>query len=244
MTKPKSVTRPTMSKKKPAEFSKVIKWDSFVNVCLELTIEAYQKMKTEINPSVEWEEDQFTIKLGDDYLRPIAYRHPLNVRIIVRSRVHTEAMADGKITAKYAKEIDLKLLGPWENYHKQYFAWECKRIGDPKGGESDDTLISKYISQGIRRFIDEEYSKDLDNAGMLGYVLSGTAADIVKALNSSMSDPHSKQKLNSSHHLDLLSPPITGFNDIYISQHTRTAKPIRLHHLFLTFNFATPTPTC
>jgi hypothetical protein len=92
------------------------------------------------------------------------------------------------------------------------------------------------------RFIEEEYSKDVDDEGMLAYVPVGDAENIVKSLNKSLANPRRNGRFSRSDHIKR-DTAIDAFSDVYVSSHDRVAcgRPIRLHHLFLTFDFDQPT---
>lgn len=60
-----------------------------------------------------------------------------------------------------------------------YFCLEAKRLNAVVSGESV-SLASKYVSEGMRRFVDRKYSPHVRHGGMLGYVLDG---DIARAIN-------------------------------------------------------------
>jgi len=78
-------------------------------------------------------------------------------------------------------EIDLKLI--YRNQEKTYFSFECKRlrVHFPSGF---DTLAGKYVTEGMCRYFNGQYARDLDKGGMLGYVMDGNtdaAVNDVKA---------------------------------------------------------------
>ena len=215
-----------------------IPWEWFVQLVLEITIEAYQCMRRDGGIQRDWEEDTFTIRLTERYIQPLARRHPLNLIAMPRTKVHTTAMQTGNISSKKAVEIDIRLFSPWIDYNQVYFAWECKRLGDKRMDEKYAALIPEYITEGIFRFIDGEYAAGLDDAGMLGYILAGDVTNIVGDIHESMCHPRRTRLLSASNHL-VLAPAVDTFNDVYQSSHKRTGshKSIRLHHLFLTFDF-------
>ncbi len=219
----------------PEQFK--VSWEAFVQFVLNITIEAYQKMRRDCVARKDWEEDTFTICLAENYIQPLAF--PFSVYVTPRARIHTLEMKTGEFSAKRAKEIDIRLYGSWEeNYHRIHFVWECKRISDRNLDKENNFLVAEYVTEGIWRFIDGEYAASLDDAGMLGYVLLGDVAPIVSDINRSMQDPHRKRQLSDSDCLASVTA-IEAFNDVYQSHHLRldNQKPIRLHHLFLTFDF-------
>jgi len=212
-----------------------IKWKSFVQAVLEVTVQAYQDMYMKGTAKLEWEEDHFTINL-ENCIRPLAYQRGLTV--VSQIKAYTMAMETGEVSAKQAKVLDLRMWGSWEDYHRVHFVWECKRIADSYEDKNYKDLITEYIKEGMFRFIDEEYAVGLDDAGILAYVLGGDVPKIVDGINQSMQSSQRKRRLSTSDHLQL-APPIGTFTHIYHSCHKRlgSAGSIRLHHLFLVFNF-------
>jgi len=225
---------PSLASGSPDQFP--VRWESFVQLVLEITVEAYQRMRQDGVARQDWEEDTFSASLTEDYIQPLARQHPLIA--MARTRVHTPAMKSGAVSPRRAKEIDIRLFHSWMNYSEVYFAWECKRVGDKRVNKKYASLISEYITDGMLRFLDEDYSVGLNNAGMLGYVLAGDVTNIVHDINTSMHHPRRARPLPTSDHL-MPAPAVGTFRDVYRSYHQRTVsqKPVRLHHLFLKFDF-------
>ncbi len=213
-----------------------VSWEAFVQYSLKITVEAYQRMREDCVARRDWEENTFTACLAENYIRSLAFPF---VYVIPHVKVYTPEMKTGKASTKHANEIDIRLFGSWEeNYHQIHFVWECKRISDRNLDKENDSLVAEYVTGGIDRFIDGEYAASLDDAGMLGYVLLGEVADMVRDINRSMQEPHRKRRLSTSDYL-VPTAAIENFDDIYQSRHLRkdNRSPIRLHHLFLTFDF-------
>ena len=215
-----------------------LSWPDFVQVVLELTIQAYQAMLQSGIARREWEENTFTINL-EDQIRPIALTNDLPIYVHTLHKRYTPGMkteAD-EMTTKKAKEIDLLMYGGWEGYDKRHFVWEAKRLGDRQIDQQYSSLNSEYVNEGIYRFIRCEYANNLSDAGMLGYILAGNAGVIVSHINQSMNNIRKNPALPKSNHLTI-AEPINHFHDIYFSQHERVDKTlIKLHHLFLTFDY-------
>jgi len=213
-------------------------WSDFVQHVLLLTIKAYRAMCQDRIAQSDWEENTFTIRLGEDYLLPIAFDNEYSIRVNIRHKVHTQQMKEGKQATIEAKEIDLSLYGVWErDYLKKHFVWEAKRIGDKQVNDKYRKLNYEYIHEAIYRFIRKEYADGLSDAGMLGYVLAGSIANIVGDINLSMGRIRKNPPLPKSNHLHS-EQPIDSFKDVYRSHHTRTDDTkISLHHLFLKFEF-------
>ncbi|HKF38076.1 MAG TPA: hypothetical protein VKB35_14365 [Ktedonobacteraceae bacterium] len=107
-----------------------------------------------------------------------------------------------------------------------------------KGNKTHKDLIPEYITEGIFRFLDEEYASGLNDAGMLGFVLAGDVPSIVHGIDRSMASTLRGRKLDIADNLRQTAP-IGTFKDTYFSRHKRAATgiPIQIHHLFLTFDF-------
>jgi len=187
----------------------------------------------------DWEENVFTVCLAEDYIRSLAFDHEYSIRVDVRSKTHTKEMKQGDQATIEAKEMDLSMYGVWErDYIKRRFVWEAKRVGDKRVDEKYGNLNSEYIHEAIYRFIRREYADGLGDAGILGYVLAGSVSNIVGDINQSMGNITKNSPLDESNHLEEVDP-IDEFEDVYRSFHKRTDDTrIRLHHLFLTFEFS------
>lgn len=231
-----SQLRTIQSARDSNNFSKLT-WEEFVHTILVLTIRAYQAMQETCPVQQDWEENTFTINL-DNYIRPLAFDMDLPIRSSVRTKVHTESMYAGDQATIEAKEIDLLLYGFWErDHHNVHFVWEAKRVGDKRVKPSYGNLNAEYVNEAIYRFIHREYADGLKDAGVLGYVLGGEVGNIMGDINQSMGRLRVNKPLPVTNHLRT-APAINQFEDIYESTHTRTDNSsIRLHHLFLVFNF-------
>jgi hypothetical protein len=217
----------------------VVAWKSFVQAVLEVTVEAYQIMRQKGNARCEWEEDTFTLNLFK-HIVPLASRHPVGLTVKPQVPVFTPEMEKGEVSTNEADVIDIQLwIVSWENHDNIYFAWEGKLIVDRDMDKKHETLVAKYITDGIvDRFINGKYSRELDEAGMLGYVLVGDVVTIVDQINRSMHASQRLRKLSEEDHLKK-SDPIGNFTDVCCSYHKRVFcdRAIRLYHLLLTFDF-------
>lgn len=74
-------------------------------------------------------------------------------------------------------EIDLKII--YKNQEKTFFSFECKRlrVNFPSGF---DNLAGKYVTEGMYRYFNGQYARDLDKGGMLGYVMDGNINEAIK----------------------------------------------------------------
>ena len=132
--------------------------------------------------------------------------------------------ADG---SKYSKGIiDIAVLFDWER--ERYLAYECKRLNIINSG-SRSSMATVYVTQGMMRFMTEQYAEHLPVGCMLGYVLDG---DI------SFAKGRLTRAITSHVPLALLDGP-TSLNTIdtikrFRTRHTRTAgSEIEIRHALL-----------
>jgi hypothetical protein len=186
------------------------------------------------------------------------YKSPLRAQ--TQRTIYTPEMMAGEVSPKKAVKIDIKIWDKnWDNEDEIYFTWECKLIVDNAREDKHRRLVPEYITNGIVRFLDANwrYAQTVNDAGILGYVLYGEAAQIVEAINqemlaiprrpeSSMKDVRAMQalqaarRLSSSDQLKLCNPSPVNTFIFYESCHRRhfCNQVIRLYHFFLTFDFA------
>lgn len=69
-----------------------ISWDSFVQIVLENTLEAYQRMRRSCVAKQGWEEDKFTAVLAEDYIQPLLRERGLSLLVALQNPVYTRAM--------------------------------------------------------------------------------------------------------------------------------------------------------
>jgi hypothetical protein len=212
-------------------------WEDFVQLVFRLTVQAYRAMHNAGIARPNWEENVFTVNL-QNFLRPIAFNQELPVHVHSRIKHHTGAMRAGVQPTIEAKEMDLVLYGSWEqDYHEVCFVWEAKRVGDKRVNKHFGVLNAAYINEAIYRFILCKYAAGLDDAGVLAYVLAGNAEVIVEDINATMGRIRKNPRLPDNNHLTI-SSPIDGFENVYLSTHTRIdSSSIQLHHLFFSFDF-------
>ncbi len=225
---------------------------------LRTTIHAYRIFNQSHEVRYEWEEDTFTLNLVD-YIRHATRAQKLPLSVQPQTPIYTSQMKIGNVTPKRAVKIDIRMWNySWYSDDQVYFAWECKLVVDKPIEKKHNRLVPEYVTKGIVRFLDEswEYASDVNDAGMIGYVLYGNTSDIVDSINyailnppslpqSKDADPHRWQAIHAAQrlsHADCLKQCEVDFVDnfaVYQSLHNRTfsENDIQLYHLFLSFDF-------
>lgn len=62
-----------------------------------------------------------------------------------------------------------------DSNRESYVAYECKRL-NIQSGKSRSSLATKYVTEGMMRYVKEQYAEGLPFACMLGYVVDGDMA--------------------------------------------------------------------
>ena len=163
-------------------------------------------------------------------------RDPMARRLFHHLEYHYEPFgftAEGRAFSK--GKIDMAVLLDQERDH--YLAYECKRLNVPRNGGLR-SLATEYVTDGVRRFVTEQYAACLPVGCMLGYVLDGDASGatikVLKAIDAQrdaiglLSDPERQSSIG----------PIPRFS----TRHGRGPRTleIEVRHALLPF----PAQTC
>lgn len=106
------------------------------------------------------------------------------------------------------------------------FIVECKRLKNAS---------SKYISDGLSRFINKEYSKNESYAGMIGFIVEGD----VKWICSSLMEKCKQEKYSES---EFSRARVDYSETSFLTSHNREGTDvINIYHLFLSFSLGKTT---
>jgi len=161
---------------------------SFETNCLSLFAEAYMYINGNLSITVDWEEENISANFFD-YIDKSENTIGLNINISDEHRLYYQDILSGKTTAKTASRIDFRLTTNWTKVrHRFEFFIEAKNLIEndcfKKGRKSRLSAIKnhkRYISTGIDSFISNKYRQ---KGCLIGYVLEGTAINIVTKINS------------------------------------------------------------
>lgn len=169
-------------------------------------------------------EDEITLNLVH-----LLCNDPVVRRISHWIEFHFEPSGIGPTGMKYSKGIiDIAVLIDWERDH--YIAYECKRLNVTHRGKRS-SLAKVYVTEGMMRFMKEQYAEGLPMGCMLGYVLDGDNPFAMRQLT---------QAITSHKPLGLATGPTPTvplqYIDRFITTHIRsTTIPIELRHALLPF---------
>jgi hypothetical protein len=132
--------------------------------------------------------------------------------------------------ASYSKgAIDIAVLLDWER--ERYVAYECKRL-NVASTRSRSSLATRYVKEGMMRFMTEQYAEAIPVGCMLGYVLDGDLAFALAQLNAAIAAEKVPLSLVEGPTLLACVPSIERF----LTGHQRVSKTnIALRHTLLPF---------
>jgi len=176
------------------------------------------------------EEDTITINLV----------HLLSIDAAVRRICHFviyqhEPFGTHPGGAKFSKgKIDIAVLLDQER--ERYLAYECKRLNVIHGTRA--SLATRYVNDGMMRFLTEQYAEGLPVGCMLGYVMDGDLAFALTQINGAIAAQKAR--------LGLLAGPasrqsIAGIERFSTSHQRPNKSNIELRHVLLPFSNASQT---
>jgi hypothetical protein len=175
-------------------------------------------------------EDQITINLV----------HLLGKDEVVRRICHWvefqfEPFGTASNGAKFSKgKIDIAVLLDWER--ERYLAYECKRLNVTNGGIRS-SLATPYVTQGMMRFLTEQYAEGLPIGCMLGYIIDGDIPFAVGQIHNAIA-AHQPLSLVAG---PTAATPLQGI-ERFVTTHKRAANVIELRHALLPFSARSARP--
>lgn len=133
----------------------------------------------------------------------------------------------GAVTGKGYIDIALILDGDRD----MYVAYECKRLNVTHKGKLA-SLATPYVKEGLYRYINQQYSRTLPMACMLGYVMDGESQYALDKVHAAIETHAGGKKLqsgpNNTHKI--------GISDRFQTVHVRADDSIfEVTHTFLSF---------
>ena len=195
-----------------------------VNEILNVFWEGYRQLRSDrscvINASTE--EDNITQKWYEKVIGIWDSRNrttTISLNILYPFLQYSDNSMKKRIGSK-SPTIDF-CFKDWST-DNSYFGAEAKNLYENKLDK-----IQRYITTGVKNYTSGRYGSQSSEASILGYVLSGKIADIVKQLRIEMANDNPIDNLTRT----------TSMDPQYRSKHLRTRdnKEIVLHHLFFDF---------
>lgn len=168
-------------------------------------------------------EDKITIQLVDLLCKDAIVR-----RICHWVAYQHEPFGTAPSGEKFSKgKIDLAVLLDWER--ERYLAYECKRLNVHYGG-TKKTLATNYVTDGLMRFITEQYAEHLSVGCMLGYVMDGDCPSAIKSVHAAIQENTSASLQGTPQTCSAVGPA-----QRFLTNHQKqtNGSPIEIRHAFL-----------
>ena len=109
--------------------------------------------------------------------------------------VNESAERQSELSLKPDGFIDFKMFYGWDK--QDYFGIECKRVSSITTGK-DEKLATRYITQGLIKFIKGIYCKNHNFAAMLGFIIDGKPEKCVTKVQQRMNKLSKKINLEEN----------------------------------------------
>jgi hypothetical protein len=170
------------------------------------------------------EENDITINLVD-----LLWKDSVVRRLCYYVEYHFEPWGIDNNGAKFSKgQIDIGFL--LEQDRDRYLAYECKRLNVVNAG-ARSSLATLYVTDGMMRFLTEQYAESLPVGCMLGYVMDGDLSFALKQVTKAIDDNKTPLALIAGPTSATAIPGTERFQ----TRHQRRVHPIDLRHLLLSF---------
>lgn len=202
-------------------------WDDYfeyqlIPTILDLVLDAWATLSSVVGDE---KEDTVTDRLYAALRRcKLRNSHPF--------QVHIQPAEFDMDTGAIVGWKDIAFFPP-SNDEEIYFCLEAKRLNAVVSGKIT-SLASKYVSDGMQRFIDRKYSPHVRHGGMVGYVLDGDLERAIANVANCIQLHYIQLKMQSPGVLAASSVrPYDG--NAKETQHQREGEIVdfRLHHLFV-----------
>jgi len=205
----------------------------FEKICMQVLIEAYNRVIQDDKYNIDWEEEQFNQELII-FMRKSKLRTKHKLTIGIERKLFNEnELPINDNNPKKLPRIDINIVS-WafaDNEEFEYF-FEAKNLSEKtwykKSGAKVDASYyqRRYIETGIENFRTGRYY----NGSLIGYVLEGKISTIIEKINNRL-----KKDTNNIKTIEQINY-IKGFPYCYKSQHLTTSKDkMSIKHIFLKF---------
>lgn len=172
------------------------------------------------------EEDTITINLVDLLAKDAVVR-----RICYLVIYQHEPFGTHPGGAKFSKgKIDIAALIDQER--ERYVAYECKRLNVIHGG-TRSSLATRYVKDGMMRFLTEQYAEGLPVGCMLGYVMDGDLPFALTQVNGAIDAHKTPLGIMNGVPPSQAAPGIERFSTLHQRANTSI---IELRHVLLSFS--------
>jgi hypothetical protein len=195
--------------------------DNLVPSVLALVLEAWSQID---KPDADAREDDTSVRLYRAMVRAkTRSRHPFLIRLQDVEVSSGPAGISGRKDIVFFPVLEESI----------YLCLEAKRLNALVGGVRK-ALAAEYVKNGMQRFVDRKYSRDVRHGGMLGYVMDGDIARAMKNVANNIAANHEALLMNPPGKLEAsLARPSDPHVRVTCHRRSHEQSIFRIHHLFV-----------
>lgn len=127
---------------------------------------------------------------------------------------------------------DIRFFPAPHRHRRVFFTAECKRLHVRiKSGFKH--LADKYVTEGIQRFVDGEYSKGVPCGGMVGYVMDNDLDAAFRRVRAEMVARRRPLRISTPHTDTVPSSALPAYPHSADTSHRRSDGDFLLHHVLV-----------
>jgi hypothetical protein len=127
---------------------------------------------------------------------------------------------------------DLNFYPPRHHGQTVFFTMECKRL-HVQTSSGFAHKADQYVTEGVQRFVDGQYSTGLPCGGMLGYVMDNKVAAAFRRVEGELAARRAKLKISGKPIWKTPSVTLPASAESADTAHTRGDGSFALHHLLV-----------
>jgi len=127
---------------------------------------------------------------------------------------------------------DIRFLPAPHRHRRVFFTAECKRL-HVRTASAFRHLADKYVTDGMQRFVDGEYSKGVPCGGMVGYVMDNRVDTAFHRVRGEIKARRRKLRISTRHSHKTPSVSLPNWRHSLDTWHRRTDGIFLLHHMLL-----------
>ncbi len=192
----------------------------------DITIIAWSHVQSNRQVSASSSEPEIAGHLGRAMLIEKRQRPKLDQQIRIEEEV---GIRSSLVAPKPEGRIDIKIIYSFNE--NEYFGMECKRISS-----TNKELATKYVVEGVMRFVTGKYSPGHDWSSMLGFVIDGNITGSIDMIQNHLLVRNLDTQMENNSWA--LEQSFGTYNNVFRTRHRqyRRNSPMTILHLFLNIN--------
>ena len=127
---------------------------------------------------------------------------------------------------------DIRFLPAPHRHRDVFFTAECKRL-HVQTASGSKRLANKYVTDGMQRFVDGEYSKGVPCGGMIGYVMDNDLDTAFRRVREEIKSRRDILRIFTMHADKTPSAALPAWPHSADTRHLRSDGKFLLHHALL-----------